>query len=120
VNRRVVKVIEQIQPIWNPRRIYLGGGNAKHLSVELPAHVTITSNIAGLTGGIELWHDALPAAVAAAACRRRRNDGGWALDVEQEVHDVAVLDDVVLALDAQLAGGLDRGLVPVVLEIVDR
>jgi polyphosphate glucokinase len=65
-NRRVVKVIEQIQPIWNPRRIYLGGGNAKHISIELPGNVTITSNIAGLTGGIELWHDALPAAVAAA------------------------------------------------------
>ena len=65
-NRRVVKVLEQIQPIWNPRRIYLGGGNAKHLAIELPANVTITSNIAGLTGGIELWHDALPAAVAAA------------------------------------------------------
>ena len=65
-NKRVAKVLEQIQPIWNPRRVYLGGGNAKHLSIELPANVTITSNIAGLTGGIELWHDALPAAVAAA------------------------------------------------------
>lgn len=65
-NRRVAKVLAQIQPIWNPRRIYLGGGNAKHLSIELPGNVTITSNIAGLTGGIELWHDALPAAIAAA------------------------------------------------------
>jgi hypothetical protein len=31
------------------------------------------------------------------------------LDVEQEVHDVAVLDDVLLAFDAHLAGALDRG-----------
>jgi polyphosphate glucokinase len=65
-NRRVVKVVEQIQPIWNPRRIYLGGGNAKHLSIELPGNVTITPNIAGLMGGIVLWRDAPPAALVAA------------------------------------------------------
>jgi len=65
-NRRVARVIAQIQPIWNPNRIYLGGGNAKHLSIELPPHVTVTQNIAGLMGGIVLWHDAPPAAIAAA------------------------------------------------------
>ncbi len=64
-NRRVAKVVEQIQPIWNPRWIYLGGGNAKHLSIELPSNVTITPNIAGLMGGIMLWHDAPPEAAAA-------------------------------------------------------
>ena len=43
-------------PIWNPRHIYLGGGNAKHLVIELPPHVTITSNLAGLCfGGVALW-----------------------------------------------------------------
>jgi len=56
-NRRVAKMINQIQPIWNPRRLYVGGGNAKHLAIELPPHVTITPNIAGLLGGIVLWHD---------------------------------------------------------------
>ena len=70
-NRRVAKVIAQIQPIWNPRHIYLGGGNAKHLSIELPPNVTVTPNIAGLMGGIVLWHDAAPVpmtmAMAAAA-----------------------------------------------------
>ena len=57
-NRRVAKVIAQVQPIWNPRRLYLGGGNAKHLKIELPPHVTVTENVAGLLGGIALWHDA--------------------------------------------------------------
>ena len=33
------EVLDQIDPIWNPRRIYLGGGNAKHLRLELPKHV---------------------------------------------------------------------------------
>lgn len=54
-NRRVQRVIEQIDPIWNPRRIYLGGGNAKHVEFELPNHVVRTENIAGLLGGIKLW-----------------------------------------------------------------
>jgi polyphosphate glucokinase len=54
-NRRVAKVVAQIEPIWNPSHVYLGGGNAKHLTIELPAHVTITSNLAGLLGGIALW-----------------------------------------------------------------
>ena len=44
-------------PIWNPRKLYLGGGNAKHLTLELPPNVSITPNIAGLLGGIALWHD---------------------------------------------------------------
>lgn len=54
-NERVGDVIAQIDPIWNPRRIYLGGGNAKHLHLELPKHVSITENVAGLLGGIALW-----------------------------------------------------------------
>ena len=54
-NKRVGEVLAQIDPIWNPRRIYLGGGNAKHLRIELPAHVHVTDNVAGLLGGIRLW-----------------------------------------------------------------
>jgi polyphosphate glucokinase len=56
-NRRVARVIAQVQPIWNPRHLYLGGGNAKHLKLELPDNVTVTPNVAGLLGGIVLWHD---------------------------------------------------------------
>lgn len=54
-NKRVNKVIEQVMPIWNPRRLYLGGGNTKHLKIELPANVSIVPNVAGLLGGIALW-----------------------------------------------------------------
>jgi polyphosphate glucokinase len=56
-NRRVARVLAQIDPIWNPRRIYVGGGNAKHLRLDLPAHVRVTDNVAGLLGGIRLWDD---------------------------------------------------------------
>jgi polyphosphate glucokinase len=54
-NRRVLEILEQIQPIWNPRMIYIGGGNAKKLTVELPANVKTIDNVAGLLGGIYLW-----------------------------------------------------------------
>lgn len=54
-NKRVARVLKQVEPIWNPRRIYLGGGNAKHLKLELPKHVSVTENVAGLLGGIALW-----------------------------------------------------------------
>jgi polyphosphate glucokinase len=59
-NKRVARVLEQIVPIWNPRRIYLGGGNAKHLKLDLPKriekNIKITDNVAGLLGGIALWN----------------------------------------------------------------
>jgi polyphosphate glucokinase len=57
-NERVARVVAQIEPVWNPRKIYLGGGNAKHLKIKLPPHVRITPNVAGLLGGIGLWRTA--------------------------------------------------------------
>jgi polyphosphate glucokinase len=56
-NKRVLEVLRQIEPVWNPRKIYVGGGNAKHLKIKLPAHVKVTSNMAGLLGGVALWKD---------------------------------------------------------------
>ncbi len=54
-SKHVAHAIAQIEPVWNPDRIFIGGGNAKHLSIDLPPHVKITSNEAGLLGGIALW-----------------------------------------------------------------
>jgi len=56
-NKRVEEVIAQVMPIFNPRKLYLGGGNAKKIKFDLPANVQITENVAGLLGGIALWHD---------------------------------------------------------------
>jgi polyphosphate glucokinase len=56
-NRHVARAVAQIDPIWNPDRLYIGGGNAKHLTIELPPHVEVTSNLAGLLGGIALWRE---------------------------------------------------------------
>ena len=54
-NRRVLQVLRLVQPIWNPRTIFLGGGNAKKLTVSLPPNVRTVANVAGLLGGIHLW-----------------------------------------------------------------
>ncbi len=56
-NKRVRRVLAQIQPIWNPRLIHVGGGNAKKLKGSLPDNVRIVPNVAGLLGGIRLWRD---------------------------------------------------------------
>ncbi len=56
-NKRVLQVLAQVQPIFNPHHIYLGGGNAKKLTCDLPKNVTVTDNVAGLLGGIALWRD---------------------------------------------------------------
>ena len=58
-NQRVQRAVDLIIPIWNPRRLYLGGGNAEKLTFELPDQVRIVSNDAGILGGIRLWEDEL-------------------------------------------------------------
>jgi polyphosphate glucokinase len=57
-NKHLAAALSLIDAVWNPRRIYLGGGNAKHVRLALPEHVKIIGNIAGLLGGIMLWRDA--------------------------------------------------------------
>ncbi|MCC6555102.1 MAG: ROK family protein, partial [Polyangiaceae bacterium] len=55
-NRRVREVVAQLEPIFNYRVLYIGGGNAKHLEREgLPENVRVVDNVAGLLGGIKLW-----------------------------------------------------------------
>ena len=54
--KRVQKALAQLQPIFNPRTIYLGGGNAKELKPDsLPKNVKLVTNDAGMLGGIALW-----------------------------------------------------------------
>jgi len=56
-SERVGEMIEQLAPIFNYEILYLGGGNAEHLRIELPANVKIFTNVDGMTGGIRLWSD---------------------------------------------------------------
>jgi polyphosphate glucokinase len=52
---RVLEMLEQLQPIFNYEILHLGGGNAEHVKLELPANVRLFSNTDGMTGGIRLW-----------------------------------------------------------------
>ena len=54
-NRRVERVIGYLDTLVNFDTLYIGGGNAKYISLDLPENVRVVSNKAGVTGGIKLW-----------------------------------------------------------------
>jgi polyphosphate glucokinase len=54
-NRRVKRVIRYLETLVNFDTLYIGGGNAKYIALDLPENVRIVSNKAGVTGGIKLW-----------------------------------------------------------------
>jgi len=55
--QRLMRAVETLRRAFNPRRTYLGGGNARLLKRGLPAGVVAADNVAGLLGGIRLWQD---------------------------------------------------------------
>ena len=57
--RRVQRVIGQLRAVVNFDMLYIGGGDAQKLDIELPADVKIVSNQAGITGGVRLWDSRL-------------------------------------------------------------
>jgi len=56
-NQRLEKALAQWQKLFHYDHLYLGGGNAKHISFDLPPQVKTVPNVAGLLGGIALWRD---------------------------------------------------------------
>ncbi len=54
-SRRVEEVLAQLQAIWNFDRLYLGGGNLRHLQFKLPANTETFTPEQGLRGGVCLW-----------------------------------------------------------------
>lgn len=57
-NKRVFETLEQMEPIFNYRQLYLGGGNARYVKKKkLPPNVRIVDNVAGLRGGVKLWQE---------------------------------------------------------------
>jgi polyphosphate glucokinase len=57
-NRRVEKAVAILDRLVLPDAILLGGGNAKHVTVDLGPKVRLVDNSAGLLGGIRLWQGA--------------------------------------------------------------
>jgi polyphosphate glucokinase len=54
-NARVRASIDTITGLTNCDVLYIGGGNARKLQADLPPHVKVVSNAAGVTGGVRLW-----------------------------------------------------------------
>ena len=55
--RRVMEAIATLEHLFNYDTLYIGGGNARKITFDLPPNVKIISNVAGLLGGIALWRD---------------------------------------------------------------
>jgi len=56
-NRRVQQAIDTLRGLTHFDTLYIGGGNASRISLELTPDVRIISNEAGLKGGAWLWKD---------------------------------------------------------------
>jgi polyphosphate glucokinase len=56
-SRRVLTTIAAVESLLHYDMLYLGGGNVRHLTVDLPRGVRTASNDNGITGGIHLWND---------------------------------------------------------------
>jgi polyphosphate glucokinase len=56
-NRRVRKAIRTLRALTSFDHLYIGGGNARKLDIELDPDVTVVTNDAGLRGGVALWRD---------------------------------------------------------------
>ena len=54
-NRRVRRAVATLDALLFFDRIYVGGGNASRVTVDLGPRATIVSNTAGILGGIKLW-----------------------------------------------------------------
>jgi polyphosphate glucokinase len=60
-NRRVQRALDCINTLVGYETLYIGGGNAKHLTLDLAANIHVVSNEAGITGGVRLWDHRLDA-----------------------------------------------------------
>ena len=56
-NRRVAKAIADLRMLTHFDHLYVGGGNARRLTLELPPDVTTVSNEDGIEGGVAAWRD---------------------------------------------------------------
>ena len=54
-NKRVAKMLPYFFTLLHYDHLYLGGGNAHKLTIDLPPKSSTVSNIAGLKGGAALW-----------------------------------------------------------------
>ena len=54
-SRRVAVAVETLEALMLYDRLYVGGGNAKHLKVDLGEKATLVGNTGAILGGLRLW-----------------------------------------------------------------
>lgn len=57
--KRIQRIISTLERILNYDVLYIGGGNARYLPLNLPDNVRVFENVQGLTGGARMWDDSL-------------------------------------------------------------
>jgi polyphosphate glucokinase len=61
-NKRVAHALACIRGLTGYDTLYIGGGNARHLKLELEKNIQIVPNEAGIIGGVRLWDKKLDTA----------------------------------------------------------
>ena len=56
-NKSLRLAIRELEKMFNYDCLFIGGGNARKISGELPLNTKVVNNVAGLLGGIALWRD---------------------------------------------------------------
>lgn len=54
-SRRVATLIENCRLLTNFDRLYIGGGNADELKLDLPEDIVLCDNRAAMAGGVKMW-----------------------------------------------------------------
>jgi len=54
-NHRIARAIVLLRRIFNFRKLYVGGGNARRIKQALPGDVVIVKNAIAFVGGVMLW-----------------------------------------------------------------
>jgi polyphosphate glucokinase len=54
-NKRLQKVITVLKTTFNYDHLYISGGNAKKITVDLDPNITLVTNMDGIKGGAKLW-----------------------------------------------------------------
>lgn len=54
-NERLARIIEIYKTVFNYDTLYIGGGNAKHITLALDHNIKLVTNKDGIKGGAKLW-----------------------------------------------------------------
>ena len=55
-NERLKYILDVLKKVFNYDTLYLGGGNAKEVTLALEEHIVIVTNQEGIDGGARLWN----------------------------------------------------------------